>query len=189
MRFLLRGALPLVIPLLVCAPVLGQRVVDVQPEGVVKLRGWVIPHLRHLRDRERVAVMPVGAEGKHTLYATEIGIPEDRAIVLADAAYYRVEDGRRDLIGSPIDARSLTRLDVDGRVFAYIAYGTGVALTASRRRSGESVYIYLGCVMGYAYYDLDGDGKFELLARSERLAGAKVFIPAWVMREAKASAR
>ena len=130
MRSSVRTALLIVIPLLTCAPVLGQRVIDVQPEGVAKPSGWVIPNLRKLRGRERVPVMPVGPEGKHTLYATELDPPKNRAILLEDAAYYRVENGRRDLIESPIDAESIARLDVDGQVFAYIAFGTGVELVS-----------------------------------------------------------
>jgi hypothetical protein len=184
-----RTALLLVILLLTCGPVLGQRVIDVQPDGVAKPSGWVIPNLHKLRRRGRVPVMPVGPEGKHTLYASEIEPPKNRAILLEDAAYYRVENGRRDLIESPIEAESLARLDVDGKVFAYIAFGAGIGLTESQRRPGELVYISMGCVMGYAYYDLDGDGKFELLTRSDRWPGTKVFIPAWVLRDAKPAAR
>jgi hypothetical protein len=189
MSSLMRMALLLVIPFLTSVSVFGQQVVGVQPEGVAKARGWVMPDLYNFRDRERVPVMPVSAEGKRTLYATEIDLPEDGRILLEDAAYYRAENGRRDLIESPIAARSITRLDVDGKVFAYIAYGAGVAITKSRRRPTVSTIITLGCLMGYAYYDLDGDGKFELLARSDRLPGAKIFIPAWVLRDAKRASR
>jgi hypothetical protein len=43
--------------------------------------------------------------------------------------------------------------------------------------------------MGYAYYDLNGDGRFEMLARAERLRGANIFIPSWVLQDAKTAAR
>ena len=186
MHPLLRIALPLAVITLTSLPAVGQRLVDVRPDGVLKLRGWVIPNLRNFRDGERVPVMAVGPGGKHTLYATEINLPEGGGILLWDAAYYKVENGRRMLHESPISANPITKLDVDGRVFAYLAYGTGVAITEfNRRRPSESTFIFLSCFMGYAYYDLDGDGKFELLAASERLRGANLFIPSWVLRDAK----
>jgi hypothetical protein len=117
-------------------------------------------------------------------------MPEGGGILLWDAAYYRVENGKRSLHGSPISANPVTRLDVDGRVFAYLAYGMGVAISEfNRRRPAESTFNFLGCFMGYAYYDLDGDGRFELLATSEKLRGANIFIPSWVLRDAKTASR
>jgi hypothetical protein len=188
MRFSLRITLLLAVALITCPSVLGQRLTDVKPDGVVKPRGWVIPNLRYFRDRERVPLMAVGVEGEHTLYATEIDL-QGGGVLLWDAAYYQDEGGRRSLHESPISARSITRLDVDGKVFAYVTYGTGVAIQKWRRPRSESTFIFLGCDMGYAYYDLNGDGRFEMLARAERLRGANIFIPSWVLQDAKTAAR
>jgi hypothetical protein len=167
---------------LLCPCAFAQKLADVEPLGVQKKRGWVIPNLRNFRDGVRSPLMVVGPEGKHTLYATEIDL-HGGGILLWDAAYYREEHGKRDLIGSPLDARSIYRLDVDGNVFGYIAYGSGAEITKSMPNRSASEFISLGCVMGYAYYDLDGDGRFELLARSNQLGGASIYVPSWVFKE------
>lgn len=167
---------------LLCPRAFGQRLADSAPLGVTKKRGWVIPNLRNFRDGARSPLMAVGPEGKHTLYATEVDL-HGGGILLWNAAYYREEGGKRSLIDSPLDAQSIYRLDVDGKVFGYIAYGSGAGITKLMPNRSASEFISMGCMMGYAYYDLDGDGRLELLARSERLGDAKIYVPSWVFDE------
>ncbi len=164
---------------LLCPCAFAQKLADAPPPGVTKKHGWVIPNLRNFRDGARSPLMAVGPEGKHTLYATEVDL-HGGGILLWDAAYYRDEGGKRSLIDSPLDATSIYRLDVNGKVFGYIAYGSGAIITKLRPNRSASVFVSAGCYMGYAYYDLDGDGRFEFLARSNQIGGASVYIPSWV---------
>jgi hypothetical protein len=167
---------------LLCACAFGQKRADAPPLGVVKRRGWAIPNLRNFTDGPRRPLTSIPLEGGHTLYATEVDL-RGGGILLRDTAYYRDEGGKRKLIDSPLDATSVFRLDVDGNVFGYIAYGGGAIITKSTPGGSAPPFISAGCYMGYAYYDMDGDGRFEILARSNQLGGASIYIPSWVFGE------
>lgn len=154
----------------------AQKITDRKPDGVFKSRGWAIPHLKELKEGARRLLLKLDSEGKRALYITRLTAKGDE-MLLYDTACYVKNGDRRELVESPIAVNGFDRIDVNGHMFCYIAYGTGVSIL--RNRKERSSFVFLGCQTGYAYYDLDGGGKLTLLARSNPLAQAEIYIPAW----------
>ena len=141
----------------------------------VKPEGWNIASLQRLKTKSqsqlRVASSNVNVKA--------LLVPDD-GILFEDTAYCLDIHGSRTLHPSPMNARGAARYDVNGRVFCYTVFGPGVAIaqiSKTERRVGA-----LGCESRFAFYDQDGDGKFETLVPLPYETPFEPKVPLWVQR-------
>jgi hypothetical protein len=188
--FLLRGKIgvmkikvtALLLLVLIVTPLItvsSQQLTKSEIKGIVKLEGWDISRLDEWKADARIPWFNVGEGGAHTLYMMAI-IPPEKGVLLVDTAYYITdEQGKRIIHDSPMKARTIRRWDVDGKVFCYTAFGPGVSI--QQETNGDILIATLGCVTGFAYYDKDGDGRFETMAHAPS-ESYNPQIPSWVLK-------
>jgi hypothetical protein len=153
---------------------------------IVTPGGYDIPSLNRLVLTSRTLHMRTedGAE----VYRAVLRMKTKGAKILFEDTstyHFNAVDGTLNIVPSPIMADELVRYDVGGRPFAYTVLGTGVAL-GPQMRHGRRV-TYLGCIVGFAFFDEDGDGVFETLnLRAGPLTSNKGFhVPEWVKKPVK----
>ena len=163
----------ILILLLTTAVAASQTGVDDQT--VVKPGGWNLSSLRHLKTKsqshERASGMDVNI--------AVLLVPEE-GILFEDTTYYLNVNGNRTLHPSPMNAHYASKLDVNGHVFCYTVRGPGVAIqqiSKTERRVGA-----LGCESFFAFYDEDGDGKFETLVPLPDRGPIDLHVPSWAQR-------
>lgn len=79
-----------------------------------------------------------------------------------------------------MNASYASRFDVNGHIFCYTVRGPGVAITQispTEKRVGA-----LGCESFFAFYDNDGDGKFETLVPLATVGALDLHVPSWALR-------
>ena len=148
---------------------------DVDDQTFVKQGGWSLSSLQHLKiesqSREIVSAMDVNI--------AVLLVPKE-GILLEDTAYYLNVNGNRTLHPSPMNARYASKLDVNGHVFCYTVRGPGVSIqqiSKTKRLVGA-----LGCESFFAFYDEDGDGKFETLVPLPDRGPIDLHVPSWAQR-------
>jgi hypothetical protein len=157
----------------------AQQITKSEIKGIVKSEGWDISRLDEWKADARIPWFNIGEGGTHTLYMMAI-IPPEKGVLLVDTAYYMTdEQGKRIIHDSPMKARTIRRWDVDGKVFCYTVFGPGVGI--QQEPNGDILIATLGCVTGFAYYDEDGDGRFEKMVHAPSESYSPQ-IPAWVWK-------
>ena len=139
----------------------------------VKPGGWNIDALRPLKTKSQSETRL----GSANVSISDLLVPEE-GILFEDTAYYLDANGSPTLHASPMNAYSASRFDVNGHVFAYTIRGPGVAIaqiSKTEKRVGA-----LGCESFFAFYDTDGDGKFETLVPLETDGPLNLNVPFWV---------
>jgi hypothetical protein len=159
-------------------PVSAQHITKSEIKGIIKSEGWNISRLNELKADARIPWLKFGEGNSHTLYMTAL-IPPERGVLLEDTAYYITVERNQIIHDSPMNARTIRRWDVDGKVFCYTVFGPGVGI--QEEPNGDKFIATLGCITGFAYYDEDGDGKFEKLAHAPSHSYSPQ-IPAWVLK-------
>jgi hypothetical protein len=145
------------------------------PEALVKRNGWDVVALRRLKLKTQSQVAVDGA----AVNVAALLVPQE-GILFEDTAYYLNVNGNRTLHASPMNAYGAARYDVNGRVFCYTIFGPGVAITQMSKT--EKQVAALGCESHLAFYDQDGDGKFETLVPLADRGPFSPQIPSWVRR-------
>jgi hypothetical protein len=139
--------------------------------------GWQLIGLRGSRVEVRKALPSNEALSKSTIFHSVLR-PKERTILLDQRAhYYPKKDGSLLVQRVAIQTNLIQRYDVEGRPFCYVYLGPGVRIMV---RENERLLIPVGCSGGVAFYDENGDGKFE---RQDVLGGTAGFqprIPQWV---------
>jgi hypothetical protein len=138
----------------------------------VKPGGWDIDALRSLKTKSQSETRLATAN----VNVSNLLVPEE-GILFEDTAYYLDANGSRTLHASPMNAYSASRFDVNGNVFAYTIRGPGVAITQiskTEKRVGA-----LGCESFFAFYDANGDGKFETLVPLASDGPLNLNVPSW----------
>jgi len=163
------------IPILLLTTAVAASRTGVDDQTFVKPGGWNLSSLQHLKTKsqsqERVSGMNVNIAA--------LLVPEE-GILFEDTAYYLNVNGNRTLNPSPMNAYYASRLDVNGHVFCYTIRGPGVAITQiskTEKRVGA-----LGCESFFAFYDADGDGKFETLVPLDSDEPLNLNVPSWTQR-------
>jgi hypothetical protein len=147
----------------------------VDDQTFVKPGGWNLSSLQHLKTKsqsqERVGGMNVNIAA--------LLVPEE-GILFEDTAYYLNVNGNRTLNPGPMNAYYASRFDVNGHVFCYTVRGPGVAIQQISKTEKEVAA--LGCESFFAFYDEDGDGKFETLVPLPDRGPIDLHVPSWAQR-------
>jgi hypothetical protein len=157
---------------------LAQQVTTSEPAGFIRRYGWAIPQVTKRTSEERVVWKKVGDDDLKTIYYTRIE-PEG-IVALYDTKSYRTDTkGRKKIYPDPMRASTVGVYDVDGKVFCYTFYG--VRIRIFKTEDGGSAAVAVCCYTGFAFYDDDGDGKFERMIHAPDPASFKLYVPAWVL--------
>ena len=173
-----RTSIPLVacfVALVFLPLVRGQQSVAPEDQAAVRNRGWNIQSFRFLKVKTQAPI-----EGQERAVNCAVLLVPEGGILLEDTAYYVVVDGKRTLHPSPMNAYTVSRFDVDGRVFGYTASVPGVSV--ERISKTQKSVAALGCESFFAFYDEDGDGRFETMVSIAYGVPFKVHVPTWVLR-------
>jgi hypothetical protein len=141
-------------------------------QSFVKPHGWNIAPLEQLKTKSHSQLRVASGN----VNVTALLVPEE-GILFDDTAYYLNVNGNRTLHPLPMNAYGAARFDVNGRVFCYTIFGSGVAIeqiSKSARRVAA-----LGCEFHFAFYDEDGDGKFETLVPLPDRTAFEPHVPLW----------
>ena len=140
------------------APNVGGRQQNGTPrEALTKSSGWNVGLLSKLKSKSH---SPIDDGTSRGIRASILLVPEE-GILLEDTAYMEVEGQKRSVRPSPMNVRTAVKYDVQGLVFAYLVSGPGVSIL---QISNDEMWVgALGCFSQFAYYDEDGDGRFETL--------------------------
>ncbi|HEV8368374.1 MAG TPA: hypothetical protein VGQ39_10530 [Pyrinomonadaceae bacterium] len=148
-----------------------------QTRALTKRSGWNVRLLSNLKAKSR-APIATDDESLQGIYATILIVPEE-GILLEETAYPVEIDSQKQRVHlSPMSAHSAVKYDVDGRIFCYVVSGPGVGI--SRISKSEKRVGALGCLSAFAYYDEDGDGRFETLLSLDSQASFTLHVPSWV---------
>ena len=147
----------------------------VDDQTFVKPGGWNLRPLQHLK---------TGSQSRELISGMDVNIsvllvPEE-GILFEDTAYYLNINGNRTLHPSPMNARYASELDVNGHIFCYTVRGPGVAIQQISKT--KKLVGALGCESFFAFYDEDGDGKFETLVPLPDRGPIDLHVPAWAQR-------
>ncbi len=148
---------------------------DANDGALVKSNGWNTGALRLLKTKSQ-SEMLVGAANVNV---SVLVMPEE-GILFEDTAYYLNINGNRTLHPSPMNAYSASKFDVNGNVFAYTVRGPGVAI--ARISKTQKRVAALACESFFAFYDRDGDGKFETLVHLGDNGPLNLNVPSWARR-------
>ena len=170
------GRIALILALASClaSNVGGQQQNEPQREDLTKSSGWNVGSLSKLKSKSR---SPIDDGITRGISVSILVVPEE-GILLEDTAYLEVEGQKRSVRPSPMNVRTAVKYDVQGRVFGYVVSGPGVSILPISK--DEMRVAALGCLSGFAYYDDDGDGRFETLSSVDMMKTFKLHVPSWV---------
>lgn len=152
--------------------------------GIINPQGWVIPQVKAQPYEGRAPLKRLGGSNSKTIYYLYHAIGEDEEVLLDVTEYYAKSIGARKNHRDLMRIHTAEQYDVNGKVFCYSFIGYHVVMDKTKQ---GWVRATLGTGLhGIAFYDEDGDGKFEKLAgfNVNPLPSRKfkIHAPAWVLK-------
>ncbi len=148
---------------------------DRYDQAFINPDGWNIGSLQHLKTKAQSQI----SVGGINVNIAPLLMPEE-GILFENTAYYLNANGTRTLHPSPMNAYKASKFDVNGHVFCYTVFGPGVAIAQISQT--ERRVAALGCESFFAFYDQDGDGKFETLVALDERAPFTPHVPSWARK-------
>ena len=158
-----------------CARVPGRQASE--SKALIKRSGWDVSLLVALKQKRNLRLK---SEASPAINITELLVPAEG--VLLEDTISRIEgDAQQNGIrNSPMRVDHAVKYEVNGRVFCYFVSGPGVAIARISRE--ETRVGTLGCISAFAFYDEDGDGKFESLLSWNIQVSFEPHIPDWASK-------
>ena len=146
---------------------------------LVRNSGWNVRPLRRLKMKSQ-SLLNLSDGRLKKVNQTVLAVPKEGILIEDTASCARDSEVAHS---SPMNAYTVVKYDVGGRVFCYTVFGPGVSIlkiSKTEKRVGA-----LGCLSAFAYYDKDGDGRFETLVALATDAPFSPLVPGWVLQGRK----
>ncbi|QQS33237.1 MAG: hypothetical protein IPM50_01250 [Acidobacteriota bacterium] len=137
-----------------------------QDDPYIRKDGWKLPDLKS-RPIMRKANVDLKDSRGNAVSATVVEYgPND---LVTDEPFRDI-----DATFGQIKIQSVSRYSVGERVFAYWCVAHSVGVNNRRTKSAKSI----GISFVFAFFDKDGDGKFETILKSPQ---TQLFVPSWAI--------
>ena len=171
--------LPFAANLAFLSQVAGYQLAVPGSRALVRHSGWNVRSLRRLRTKSR-SLLNFSDGRLKEVNQTVLAVPKEGILIEDTASYAGDSEVARS---SPMNAYTVVKYDVGGRVFCYTVFGPGVSIV--KKSKTEKRVGVLGCLSAFAYYDEDGDGRFEKLVPIDTEARFSPQVPGWVLQGRK----